>query len=455
VVSNFLAGIICVLLSFVGPLITKVTPPQALLTSLAGIGFVFLGINQAIPAFSEPIAGFIPFFLVIICYFGDVSFGDKLPPSVLVVALGVALGWADGLKTGEALSAAAEKVEFYGISGEGFSALGDWSAVGNYLGITVPVALAAASGTLMNVYSAAQAGDKYNLVETMLSDGFGTMLGAMFGTPFGTSVYVGHPAYKKMGAGNCYSVFNCVLFFFFGIFGIFEVLNALIPQTAVAPLIFFVGMMICQEALCSMPSRHYPAFLVGLFAFLGDWAILNGFNRSSFGSNSYFGLQALGFSNLLMALIISSLMMFLIDRNYKMALGWSTFAAVASAVGLIHQKRIAPVNFVVPDPVVDPSNPSLYTFDTKDTYFNGYNWNNFGTDILFEKTEQWRFFVGYMEVTAMILVFFLLQKRGLIGEVLTDQEDTDKRSSVLKTLKAGNPIYDGEMDAEVTDETKV
>ena len=422
---------------------TKVTPPAALLTALSGIGFVFLGINQVIPAFSEPVAGFIPFFLVIMCYFGDVSFSDKLPPSVIVVAVGVALGWADGLKTGSQLSAAADNVQVYGVS-TGFDALGDWSSVGEYIGITFPVALAAAAGTLMNVYSAEQAGDKYNIMEAMLADGLGTIIGAVFGTPFGTSVYVGHPAYKKMNAGNAYSLFNCVFFFFFAIFGIFEFLNALIPQTAVAPLIFFVGMMICQEAISMMPSRQYPAFLVGLIPFVGDWSITNGFSRSSFGSDSYFGLQALGFSNLLMSLILVSMCIFMIDRSYLMALGCTMFAALCAALGFIHQKRVDPSNFTHDDAVVATTDPLTYTFATLDGSFAGYNWNDFGTDILFYNAAQWRFFVGYLEVAALILIFWGLQKRGIIGPVQQDMEDTLRRSSISKTL------HRAELDHEQT-----
>jgi len=146
-------------------------------------------------------------------------------------------------------------------------------------------------------------------------------------------------------------------------------LNAFIPQIAVAPLIFFVRVMICRDALCSIPSCQYPAFIVGLFAFLEEhWAIFNGFNCGSFGSDLCFGLRVLGHSWSLLTLIMSSLMMLLIDRNYIMALGWGIFSTVASALGLIHQKRIAPSNFVISEPKEDASLPSLYAFDTKDTY---------------------------------------------------------------------------------------
>ncbi len=60
--------------------------------------------------------------------------------------------------------------------------------------------------------------------------------------------YIGHPAFKKMGAKQAYSLANCLAFlplFFFGI-------NALL--------------------LSITPRRHYPAFLFGLIPIITDWA---------------------------------------------------------------------------------------------------------------------------------------------------------------------------------------
>merc|ERR1712209_335323 len=98
------------------------------------------------------------------------------------------------------LKAASDLVKPYGIS-TGFAAFDSFSTVSDNIGIILPIAFAAATGTLMNVISAKKAGDSYGPVETMVSDGVGTIIAALFGTPFGTSVYIGHPAYKKMGAG--------------------------------------------------------------------------------------------------------------------------------------------------------------------------------------------------------------------------------------------------------------
>merc|ERR1712164_209575 len=110
----------------------------------------------------------------------------------------------------------------------------------------------------------------------MVSDGVGTLIGALFGTPFGTSVYIGHPAYKRMKAGIVYSLFNCFFFAIFAFFGIFSPITVLVPYTAFAPVILFVGLAITQEAFVAAPARHYPAVAFGLFFAIMDWAIIAG-----------------------------------------------------------------------------------------------------------------------------------------------------------------------------------
>lgn len=49
-----------------------------------------------------------------------------------------------------------------------------------------------------------RAGDAYPVTESMIADGVGTMITSLFGSPFGTVMYFGHPAYKKSGAKTGY-----------------------------------------------------------------------------------------------------------------------------------------------------------------------------------------------------------------------------------------------------------
>ena len=56
-----------------------------------------------------------------------------------------------------------------------------------------------------------------------VTDGAGTMIGALFGSPFPTTAYIGHPAYKRLGAHAGYIIGVAVVIAaaaFFGLPGV-------------------------------------------------------------------------------------------------------------------------------------------------------------------------------------------------------------------------------------------
>merc|ERR1719446_6721 len=453
VVSNFLAGIISILLSFLGKYVLQLTPAVALLTGLAGIGFAFLGIAQVAQSFAEPVAGLVPLFLVIMLYFGEVRTG-WMPKSAIVALAGIILGWADGVTTPDAVKDAALQVQPWGVS-TGIEALGDWSNVGDYIGTVFPVALAAAAGTLMNVLSAEQVGERYGVTETMISDGFGTMVGAFFGTPFGTSVYIGFPAYKKMGAGISYSLINCALFFMFAVFGVFAVIQAIVPFVAVAPLIFFVGLMICQEAMAAAPVRQYPAFIFGLIPSTADWAVTSGVNFASVGNTSFYGVAALKPGAILLSMILTTLSVHAIDRNYVHAAVWSVLAAFLSAFGLLHQDTAMIQDWVKPQQlycaysnswdIADNATAPEYTCPTGFEYCSP----SFGkVSCATYQTVKWRFMTAYLMLGALFVIFHVFQRFGFVDATIECSEDDDldtRKSAVKKAIRrdsAAGPVAD-------------
>ena len=67
--SNFIAGIIILLLCLFGEFIRKNTPAVALLSSLSAVGFTYLALSQYLPIAASPIVSFVPFAIVMIGYF--------------------------------------------------------------------------------------------------------------------------------------------------------------------------------------------------------------------------------------------------------------------------------------------------------------------------------------------------------------------------------------------------
>jgi AGZA family xanthine/uracil permease-like MFS transporter len=68
--SNFLVGIILLLFCIVGEFIRRNTPAVALLSSLSGLGFAYLALNECLPVVAKPIVSFVPFIIVMLGYFG-------------------------------------------------------------------------------------------------------------------------------------------------------------------------------------------------------------------------------------------------------------------------------------------------------------------------------------------------------------------------------------------------
>lgn len=68
--SNFITGIIILVLCLFGEFIRRNIPAVALLSSISAVGFTYLSLNQFIPVASVPIVSFLPFAVVILGYMG-------------------------------------------------------------------------------------------------------------------------------------------------------------------------------------------------------------------------------------------------------------------------------------------------------------------------------------------------------------------------------------------------
>lgn len=90
------------------------------------------------------------------------------------------------------------------------------------------------------------------------------------------------------------------------LFGIFALILAIIPSTAISPIITFVGLLLASEAVREVPQRKMPLFLLALLPGLCDWASQQG---ASFGvmGPAYFGLIAVAKSNILYAMVIAGI----------------------------------------------------------------------------------------------------------------------------------------------------
>ena len=129
----------------------------------------------------------------------------------MVILSGVILGWATGLNQPETVKQAATLVKWWGPVWTADELFSDFSAISDYLGIVIPIGISATATTMMCLVSAKEAGDPYPIRESMIMDGIGTCVASFFGSPFGTVIYIGHPAHKVSCSENLMLAFCNVL----------------------------------------------------------------------------------------------------------------------------------------------------------------------------------------------------------------------------------------------------
>lgn len=62
-----------------------------------------------------------------------------------------------------------------------------------------------------------------------------------------------------------YSFVNGVIYLFLSWFGLIALIRSIVNQPTIGPIVLFVGLMLLEECLRFLPSRHYAAVLFGLF----------------------------------------------------------------------------------------------------------------------------------------------------------------------------------------------
>ncbi|CAF2099409.1 unnamed protein product, partial [Rotaria magnacalcarata] len=95
--SNFITGIVLLLLCVFGEFIRKNTPSVALLPFISGFGFAILALNEYLPIAETPIVALLPFIIIMLGYF--VTYGS-LHTAFVALAAGTGLDWATSLNQG-------------------------------------------------------------------------------------------------------------------------------------------------------------------------------------------------------------------------------------------------------------------------------------------------------------------------------------------------------------------
>ncbi|PJZ70622.1 permease [Leptospira perolatii] len=370
----FLSGLIEFLGAFVAEKIRKATPRAALLSALAGIALTFISMDFLIRTFQNPLVAFVPFGIILLQYFGKIVFPFRIPGGLISVIAGTILAWSQGFWGKPLMNSAALQSSFsIDLSFPVWSG-GDlwniWGAGGikEYLSIILPMGIFNVIGSLQNIESAEAAGDKFDTRSSLMMNGLGTIVGSCFGSPFPTTIYIGHPGWKALGARAGYSTLNGVFMTLVAFLGLMGFLSQLIPIEAGMAIVLWIGIVIGSQAFEATPTRHAPAVVIGLLPAMAGWAVLliqsafnyadpilakvlEGASKASESQRIWLslvppdqpifpysldGLLSLSQGFLLSSMVWASIAAFVIDRDFKKAIVASLAGAVLSATGFIH-----------------------------------------------------------------------------------------------------------------------
>lgn len=354
-------GTVEVLGAFAGPYIRKIIPRASLLGSLAGVSLIFIALRPMFVSMQFPFIAFVSFTFIMLGWMGKGGYFGKIPVGLIVIVLGIATGILSKQVDFAQLSETA-KVTVYIPKIMDSEFLRNLSNSWQYIATALPLGIYNFLETMDNLESASASGDNYNTKTIMLSDGFTSILGCVFGSGFPTALYIGHPGWKKMGGRRMYTLMSGSAVLIVGCFGVMEMFTLLIPEAAMLPILAFIGLSIAEQAVNESPRNHMMAIFIAIFPWIAEWAVmiinstvgatvaaLNSTEQLNFidvinnlekSSISYSGLKALGSGAILISIIWSSLVVFITDGELKKAIKTTIIAAALSYFGIIHGERL-------------------------------------------------------------------------------------------------------------------
>lgn len=228
-----------------------------------------------------------------------------------------------------------------------------------FVSVIIPMGLFNVLDSLQNIESAKAAGDEYPTAPSLAVNGAGSIVAALFGNCFPTTIYIGHPGWKGLGARAGYSTLNGIFVTLICITGTVGVINSVVPIEAGIAIVLWIGVVITAQAFSATPSKHASAVALGLFPAIAGWGatvmagafiVANGTTMQQLLTDDGLGASVIGFlvhgMNLLergyifTGMILAAISAQLIDRRFFSAAAWSLVAAALAAIGLIHAYQL-------------------------------------------------------------------------------------------------------------------
>ena len=370
-VACLISGVIEAAGGLIAGRVRRATPRAALLATLAGIAVGFISMEFVLKTFEHPLVAFVPLAILLARYLGQARMPFGLPGGLLAVASGTIIAWT--LHLLRLPGAPALGGDVFGSLGLHlpvpslaplFAALSSPDVWGR-ISVIIPMGLINVLGSLQSLESAEAEGDSFATGPSLAVNGVATIAAACFGSCFPTTLYIGHPGWKRMGARSGYSVLNAAFFTVVAFTGLIGAIAKIVPIEAGMAILVWIAMVIVSQAFTATPKEHAPAVVLGLLPGLAAWgwllvemaqlgmktagqlpwstglpAIVEGL---SVGSIPYVrGLLSLKSGFMFSAMFLSAIAVFLVERRFFAAVIWSLTASLFSLAGLMHSYTLTP-----------------------------------------------------------------------------------------------------------------
>lgn len=355
-VACFLNGVIEILGAFIAESVRRVTPRAALLSALSGIAITFIAMDFTFKIFARPVIALVPLALILVAYFSHQKLPLSLPGGMVAIAVGTVLGWGLGIMNPDALNFNVSLALPQFTGGALWEAL-THPAFLSYFSVILPMGIFNVVGSLQNIESAEAAGDRFKTFPSLMANGIGSVIAALFGSVFPTTIYIGHPGWKRLGARAGYSALNGVLIGLLCLTGTIQAVLGLIPLEAGIGILLYIGIIIVAQSFQETPKEHAPAVALGIVPALAGWGLLmletglRAAGKSLFQvglapfareSVAIHGMISLERGFIFSSMILAAIGVALIERQFSKAGAWSIAAALLSAAGIIHAYDITP-----------------------------------------------------------------------------------------------------------------
>ena len=264
-------GVVKTATAFFGEYVQKVVPQAGLLGSLAGVGVTLLGFIPLMHMFEMPEVGLVALGLLVFTLVARFELPFRIPGAFAAVGVGTLVYFVLGpLDLLSGTFKVPEPTLYLAAPIPTLAWLDEARAALTYLPFAIPFGLLTIVGGINVTESARCAGDDFKTRDILLTEAGATLVAGFFGGVVQSTPYIGHPAYKAMGARAAYTLATGLFVGLGGMLGYISWIVDAIPAAAVAPVLLFVGLEITGQAYAVVPKRHYGAIFIALLPVVGE-----------------------------------------------------------------------------------------------------------------------------------------------------------------------------------------